>query len=181
MSETTYHAFMLDHATGTLPPALMVAGDLHVCLSEDGAEAAAIWDAVGGALLEGSQLGENGPTLSRRRPRRMRRPSPASLLSCDLDRLSWRRGLSGVRHARAGVRGGAFMRLEPGQSVPAHGHSALEATVVLRGELRVGERVHRVGDLALGVPGQAHKPEAESDAACICFVGRGAKPFWRLT
>ena len=52
------------------------------------------------------------------------------------------------------------MRLEPGQAVPAHGHSALEATIVLSGALDVDDEVFSVGDLVLGVPGERHKPAA---------------------
>lgn len=181
MSQTTYHAFMLDHASGNLPAALMVAGDLHVSLSQHGAQSAAVWDAVGGVLLENasSEIGMKPGWRAARR--KMKRPKVAELLSRDLDTLAWRKGLSGVRHARAGIPGGAFMRLEPWQAVPLHGHSALEATIVLRGTLLDGEEVYEQGDLALGIPGETHKPEAQGSEPCICYVGRGPRPFWRLS
>ncbi len=181
MSETTYHAFMLDHATASLPPALLVAGDLHVSLSASGAGTAALWDAVGGALLESAASRDMAATARRSPWRSLQRPQAPILLARDLDRLSWRRGLSGVRHSRAGVRSGAFMRLEPGQAVPKHNHSALEATVVLRGALRDDGKVYEPGDLALGIPGEFHQPQAEGDEPCICFVARGPRPFWRLS
>lgn len=73
------------------------------------------------------------------------------------------------------------MRLEPGRHVPAHSHSAIEATVVLRGALEVDGEVFEVGGLAIGEPGETHKPAAYGDEPCICFVARAERPFWRLT
>lgn len=172
---------MLDHATSSLPPALMLAGELHVHLSAQGAGVATVWDAVGGALLENAEPGEGGQGTRRRAARQAEHLPASDILARDLGQLRWRRGLSGVRHARAGVRGGAFMRLEPGQFVPAHGHSVTEATVVLRGELQVAEGNFTVGDLVIGVPGQSHRPGAGGPTTCICFVARAPKPFWRLS
>jgi putative transcriptional regulator len=172
---------MLDHATSSLPPALMLAGELHVHLSRQGAEVATVWDAVGGALLENSAPVKGDEETRRGRARKTPYLPVADILARDFDQLRWRRGLSGVRHARAGVRGGAFMRLEPGQFVPAHGHSVTEATVVLRGELQVAEGNFTVGDLVIGVPGQSHRPGAGGPTACICFVARAPKRFWRLS
>ncbi len=182
LQQDVYDAFMLDHATSALPCALMVAGDLHVHLSPQGALAAGIWDAVGGALIE-KLAGDEGTGITRKLPRKRAhtRVPAAKLMACDKDKLRWRRGLSGVRHARTGIRGGDFMRLEPGQAVPTHGHSALEATIVLSGALSVDDQVYSVGDLVLGVPGERHKPAAAGDEACICYVGRAPKPFWRLS
>lgn len=182
MHSDAYHAFMLDHAAGTLSPAMELAGDLHVVMSCDGHDVSATWDMVADALLEKV----SGPAVAvedrRARACGTREPSAISdILATDFDVLSWRRGLSGVRLAHSGVKGAHLMRLEPGQTVPRHGHSALEATVVLQGALDVDGEVYGVGDLVLGEPGKAHRPAAHGRIACVCFVAREPRPFWRLT
>ena len=182
MHSDTYHSFMLDHAAGTLTPAMNLAGDLHVALSPDGQSVSDVWDTVAGALLE-RELGLDNPARNkRRRLRASKTPCEVQdILSNDLEAMPWRRGLSGVRHAAVDVKDGHFMRLEPGQTVPRHSHSALEATVVMQGALDVDGRVYHVGDLVLGVPGEPHQPSAHGDEPCICFVAHEPRPFWRFT
>ena len=172
---------MLDHAVGALNSGLHVAASLHVNLSNDGAGRSALWDIVGGALLE-----QDNRALRMASPPRKRAAAPCEdavdkVLSTDLSILKWKHGLSGAGVARTGLPGSHFMRLDPGQNVPAHSHSAMEATVVLDGELEVDGEVFSVGDITLGVPGEVHRPAAHGHRACICFVARGNKPFWRLT
>ena len=183
MPANVYDAFMLDHAAGALPAGLDLAAGLHVALSAGGADRAAAWDAVGGALLEREDVMEVPPARSARR----RKPGPApamsvhDLLATDLDALRWRRTITQARYAPTGVRGARLMRLQPGQSIPRHSHSALEATVVMCGMLTADGEGFRSGDLMLGLPGEAHKPAAGGDVPCICLVARGERPFWRLT
>ena len=182
MHSDSYHSFMLDHAAGTLSPAMNLAGDLHVALSTDGQSVSDLWDSVAGALLE-RELGLDNPARSKRRRLRAQGTSceVTDILYQDLEELPWRRGLSGVHQARLDVKGAHFMRLDPGQTVPRHGHSALEATVVMQGVLDVDGTAYHVGDLVLGVPGHAHRPSARGDEACVCFVAREPRPFWRFT
>ena len=179
---STYDAFLMDHAAGTLQPALSVAADLHVALDARGARLATFWEITGGVLFE--SVGEEDAVIrstgtrtnSGRRPGRARH-----ILSHDLNDISWRRGLSGVKFAPSGVRGGQFMMLEPGKSAPHHGHTALEATVVLEGQLDVDGHVHQRGDIVFGAPGDRHKPLGYGDEPCICYVGREKRPIWRLS
>ncbi|MEM9739415.1 MAG: cupin domain-containing protein [Pseudomonadota bacterium] len=181
MKHDIYDAFMLDHAIGALCGGLSVAADLHIKLSDDGVERSLLWDIVGGALIErdSSSLGSRSV-----KPRR-RKTKPAmtadAILNVDLSDLNWKNSLSGADMAHAGLRESHFMRLEPGKNVPAHSHSAIEATVVLEGALEVDGEVFQKGDIAFGAPGEIHKPAAHGDDACVCFVAWGERPFWRLT
>ncbi|MEM7766293.1 MAG: hypothetical protein AAF253_02265 [Pseudomonadota bacterium] len=187
MRTETYHAFMLDHATGSLAPALRLAGDLHQRMNDNGRMEADIWDCVGGILLDKGEVAD-GPDEWRAVPRACLqvRATPqdvdaGSVLATDLDGLRWRRGLAGVDYARAGVSDGQYMRLSPGRKTPEHGHSALEATVVLQGSLVVGGEQYVRGDLVIGAPGERHQPAAGACDVCICYVGREPRPFWRLS
>ena len=183
MPVDAYDAFMLDHAAGNLPAGLDLAAGLHAALSAQGAGHAAAWDAVGGALLERDEV----MASPRNGQKRTRKPASApamsvrDLLATDLDSLKWRRTITQARYAATGVPGARLMRLQPGQAIPRHGHSALEATVVMQGSLSVDSEVFRFGDLLLGVPGKPHKPVAGEDEPCICLVARAERPFWRLT
>lgn len=181
MHSETYTAFMLDRCTGALEPGLRVAADLHAALNPQGREAVGFWEAVGGALLEDAAEQVDAPRRRGHSSRDDEALAVADILSRDLTNLNWRRSLGGVQTCKSGIARAHFMKLEPEDTVPRHGHSAIEATVVLEGELEDDGIVYRRGDIALGVPGRSHRPAAHGNSACICFVARGKRPFWRLT
>ena len=177
----TYDAFMMDHAAGSHPAAFALAGDIHVMLSPKGAEAARIWSVIGGALFESA--GQQDVILSVRQspPERIATTDDAANLIALADTaLDWRKGLSGVSLASTATPGGKFMKLEPGQAAPMHGHSSLEATVVIRGRFSDGHAEYGRGDLVLGEPGMRHKPQAVGNQPCICFVAQRPNIFRRL-
>jgi len=181
LNNDIYDAFMLDHAVGALGGGLSVAADLHARLSTDGRHRSVLWSVVGGALIERDSSSLTNASGSNRRRRRKPTGSAEDVLSVDLSKLSWKASLSGAAMAKTGLPSSHFMRVEPGKAIPAHSHSAIEATVVLQGALDVDGDVYNIGDIALGAPGETHKPAARGDEACICFVARGERPFWRLT
>ena len=172
--QDTYLAFMMDYAAGNQPEAFALAGDLHVLLSEGGGRTADIWSAVGGVLLENAGTSaQSGMPLLAESPKaaESRTYGEASRLFAMTETpLRWRRGLSGVAYVRLDPPGARFMKLDPGQSAPAHGHGGLEATVVLHGQFSDGHGTYKRGDIVLGVPGMRHKPRGEGTDPCICFV-----------
>ena len=182
-NQDSYASFMMDHAAGNHADAMTLAGDLHILLSPAGSETARLWSIVGGALLERDQRPVRRPkTRSKRRfaSREGAATARELLALSDSAPLPWKRGLSGVSYANTATRGAKFMKLEPGQSAPTHGHGALEATVVLQGRFSDGHGVYSRGDLVLGEPGMRHKPAAVGDEPCICFVAETSNPLWNL-
>jgi anti-sigma factor ChrR (cupin superfamily) len=169
-----YAAFMLDHAAGTLAPAQALAGDLHVLLSAAGAEAGFIWEAAGAALRA-----ERGRHTEGRQVRK-HRASALDVLDQAETAAHWRKGALGIAAATVGVPGGRLMRLEPGETVPAHGHASLEATVVIQGGLRDEVGYYETGDLMLAGPGLSHRPAATGDVPCICYVALPRNSLLRL-
>jgi mannose-6-phosphate isomerase-like protein (cupin superfamily) len=172
---------MLDHAAGNLAPAFALAGDMHVLLHTEGRKDALLWTVIGGALLEGGAL--DGQTAAIARPASDVSRSPrlageraAELIACDKARLKWRRGLSGMTYAPTRTPHAKFMKLKPGQSAPLHGHSGLEATVVVHGRFSDGHGEYSRGDLVFGKPGTRHRPRAEGNEVCICLVAQA--PHW---
>jgi len=181
--DDTYAAFMMDHAAGNYPESLALAGDLHMMLCPAAARAAFAWSIIGGALLESEKAKEvaGQPEPHRHYRKRQRTPAGAcDLLDAAMQQLPWKRGISGIPYHPVGVPGGRLMKLSPGQGVPRHGHTGLEATVVIQGELRDEFGDYRKGDLMLGEPGMHHKPVAAGEETCICYVAEPPRFAWRL-
>ncbi len=181
--EDTYAVFMMDHAAGNHPESLALAGDLHMMLCPSAARAAFAWSIIGGALLESedAEAVAGQPEPHRRYRKRQRTGSCAcAILEAAAQDLPWKRGIIGVPYHPVGVPGGRLMKLSPGQGVPRHAHTALEATVVIQGELRDEFGHYRKGDLMLGEPGMHHKPVAAGQEACICYVAEPPRFAWRL-
>lgn len=173
MNSDAYHAFMLDHANAALSNDMALAAELHVLLSDKGREAADIWHST----REVVSLRANETRMGKR----ANLPEALELALGNFDMVPWKKGLSGVHYAKRGKGKGKLMRLDPGQSAPEHSHSALEATVVLKGQFEDGHGVYDRGDLVLGRPGVRHRPAAYGDEMCICYVAQDALSFWRLS
>ncbi|MEL6725154.1 MAG: hypothetical protein AAFP24_09065, partial [Pseudomonadota bacterium] len=118
MNSDAYHAFMLDHASGTLSKDLAIAAELHILLSETGRGTADLWhvtrDSIGLWANETKALDHECL------------PEALELAVGDFETVPWKRGLSGVHYAKRGRGKGKLMRLDPGQAAPEHSHSALE-------------------------------------------------------
>jgi ChrR Cupin-like domain len=181
--EDTYAAFMLDHAAGNHPESLALAGDLHLLMSAEAARTAFAWSIIGGALLpaeDGDLGGWRGEPKHRRHNIERSATGARGILEAASQPLRWKRGLLGIPYFPIGVAGGRLMKLDPGQSVPQHGHSATEATVVILGTLKDAFGDYHLGGLMLGEPGMQHKPIADGDVACICYVAEPPRFAWRL-
>ena len=137
---------------------------------------------VGGALLESAPRSAHVSKAQSKwqRSSRRRALTAGELLAMSDENLPWKRGMSGIAHVNTDTRGAKFIRLEPGQSAPKHGHGATDATVVLHGRFSDGQGVYCRGDLVLGEPGKRHKPAAVGDEPCICFVAETSNPLWNL-
>lgn len=173
MHSDTYESFLMDFVNGALSPDMALAAELHTVLSEDADDIVRVWRATQDVLS--AEKGETGRT------QRPFLPEALEMACSSFDTVPWKRGLSGVHYAKRGKGKGQLMRLDPGQSAPQHGHSAMEATVVLQGEFDDGNGVYRRGDLVLGHPGTTHRPSAQGQEMCICYVARERTAFWRFS
>lgn len=63
-----------------------------------------------------------------------------------------------------------LLKIKPGKSAPRHTHSGIEATLVLRGAFRDGNRLYERGQLALADQHIQHRPRAEGNEDCICLA-----------
>lgn len=61
----------------------------------------------------------------------------------------------------------ALLRLEPGATMPAHGHAEDEECIVIEGELAVGALHLRSGDLHVAPAGSQHPPITSATGALV--------------
>lgn len=174
LHDNAYAAFMLDYAAGVLSPAEMLAADLHRALSANGGRSAAMFDAVGGALLEktrplpadyfdAARLGrqDTGPVAASRLDQFLRN---------DLLALKWRKDIFGVKTLPTDTPMASLLRLDPGETAPAHHHGRRDVTVVLVGTYADEYGMYERGDIAFAEPGMKHKPRAVGDKSCVCLL-----------
>ena len=170
----TYQSFMLDHVAGNLGRGMHVAATIHTLMSREGKEARQVWQSVKVALAADANA-----ISPDRTPDFLE--EALQIIETDYDAVKWRRGLSGMKYSKVSDAGGKLMRLQPGDRVFEHGHSAREAMVVLDGCLKDGRGQYEAGQLVLATPSERHRPEAAGNMACTCFVAQSDIPFWRLT
>ena len=90
------------------------------------------------------------------------------------DSLPWRFAYPGVRHFKLAIGDAGeevrLLKIKPGKAAPRHTHKGIEATLVLRGAFRDGNRLYERGQLALADQHVQHRPRAEGDEDCICLA-----------
>lgn len=87
--------------------------------------------------------------------------------------LCWRTVLPGVSQARLDGFASeevSLVRARPGVQISAHTHCGEEATLILAGRMRDGERVLARGDLSLADGACHHRPEIVGGETCLCLV-----------
>lgn len=174
LHDNAYAAFMLDYAAGALSPAERLAADLHRVLSTAGGQNAGMLDAVGGALLEGSQPSPSAYFDPSRLAQQDRDVAIATRLDpfikADLLALRWRKNIFGVKTLPTGTPMASLLRLDPGETAPAHHHGRRDVTVVLTGTYGDEYGLYERGDIAFAEPGMKHQPRAVGDRSCVCLL-----------
>lgn len=102
-------------------------------------------------------------------------PAPLrAVLDQPIENAKWRFVYPGVRQANLPVGDSGesvkLLKIKPGKAAPRHTHSGIEATLVLRGAFRDGNRLYERGELALADQHIQHRPRAEGDEDCICLA-----------
>lgn len=178
-TDQRYQALMLDYVTGSLPrgPALVVSA--HLALQPKAREMTRTFDAAGGMLLDAIEPveiaqpawleAETGRDYSSHALRDI--DGMAHVLS-SLDQGRWRRNLAGMLMMPLPGCDAELLKLEAGRKVPEHGHSGLEVTLVLSGELDDGTQIYRRGDLLVHDEDSEHQPGAAKGGDCICLIAQ---------
>lgn len=101
-------------------------------------------------------------------------PRPvAAAVGVPFEEIRWRFRMPGVSECVIDLGGPervSLLRVRPGAGVPAHTHTADEATLVLKGTLCDGDRRYGRGAVALATPEDDHHPYAGEGEDCICLT-----------
>jgi putative transcriptional regulator len=184
---------LMAYSAGTLPEAfnLMVATHLSMC-DTCRAEAAS-YDALGGAVLEGTDAGgtemdmdaleatmaliSGGAVAEIDTPARRIDPVlPAPLqayVGGDLSNIKWKPVGMGVKQAILKTSSSATARLlyiPAGAAMPDHGHKGLEMTMVLQGAFQDEDGYFARGDVEIADSDMHHTPVADIHEDCICLA-----------
>lgn len=194
----THHlsdALLMAYSAGSLPEAFSLTIATHISMCDDCRARLAAFDAVGGALIEGSDsaalAGDSlAATLTRIRSGQPQaeRPTaraasglfPAPLrdyVGGDLDAVRWRAVGMGVKQAILPTSRAATARLlfiPAGAAVPDHGHRGTELTLVLQGAFSDSVDHFGPGDIEVANEDLNHTPVADIGADCICLAATDA-------
>lgn len=101
-------------------------------------------------------------------------PRPVlDVVGAPLSALRWRFRIPGVAELPVALGSGervSLIRVRPGYAVPAHTHTATEATLVLKGTLCDEDRAFGVGEVAVATADHHHHPQAGKGEDCICLT-----------
>ena len=181
---------LMAYAAGNLSEAFSLAVATHISLCDDCRAALAAYEAMGGAILDGSddlapmaddalaramaRLDMPAPTAAPKMPKHPVLPTPLQhYIGTDLSAIKWRKLGMGVRQAILPTNGRGSARLlhiPAGQAVPDHGHRGMELTLVLKGAFRDDAQHFARGDIEIATEADEHTPVAMGDEDCICLA-----------
>ena len=116
-------------------------------------------------------------------------PEPiAAIVGSDLSKLKWRTRLPGLKEYALKDPSGceaSLLWIKAGRTMPSHTHEGTEITLVLKGAFSDGSQHYARGDIAIADGDVNHRPKADQDEDCICFVVNDAPlrltgPFGRI-
>jgi putative transcriptional regulator len=184
--------WLLSYAAGALDPARSLMVSSHIAYHDDLQEAVSDAESIGGALLESMQTADVSDTvLDELMGRLDKLPAPAEVkpvvaansnypepirefFDGDLDSIKWRFMGPGIRHARLwdGPNGDRLwlLRARGGVSIPEHGHTGDEWTLLLKGSYTTNMGRFGVGDIDLADEEIVHQPMVDKGDECVCLV-----------
>lgn len=189
---TDYHPdkeTLAEYALGALAPGmeLLVSGHLTFCA--ECRKEAEQFEALGGAALNGlEEIEMVAPSLEATlamldgvdevKPAPKTSPSifPSALrpfLPDDEEKIDWAFRLPGIyEHELAGFgnESVSLLKAKPGAKMLSHTHDGEEATLILSGQMRDGDKVFSKGDVAQADDDHNHRPEIIGDETCICLI-----------
>lgn len=211
----SHHAsdeLLLTYAAGKLSPAPALVVESHVALSEDSRGRLGVYEALGGAVLADSPLEDVSENLFERTLALIHapeeKPAPAAPIHIDNRHVGialpaplarrkigrWRWMGPGMHYARVEMPEDpginlVLLKIASGRSLPMHGHSGTELTLVLKGAYRDESGRFGPGDIAEEDEDSDHSPVVEAGEECIClasiegpmrphgWIGRVVQPF----
>lgn len=188
MTSLTREDLLTAYAAGTTSPGLSLLCATHLALAPASRRLVGAVEEVGGALLTQEDVADVEPMNFEALLARLDAPEAgavtasgdpmlagplARVLGKSLDDISWKFRLPGIsEHVLEGFEGEkvSLLKARPGTVVPAHTHSGVEATLVLRGALKDDGVTLSQGEFAIAGPEDDHHPEIVGDDTCYCLI-----------
>jgi len=182
------------YSAGHLPEAFSLVVATHLSLCDECRARSDAYDAVGGALVQGTDavaMAQDSLTLMMERidvlPQATQRarlrgtgilPAPlVDYIGGGLEAVKWRPIGMGVRQAILPTAPDASVRLlhiPAGVAVPDHGHRGMELTLVLQGAFADKTDRFARGDIEIADEALVHTPVADAGMDCICLAATDA-------
>ncbi len=178
---------LLSCSAGSMPEALAAVMAGHISLCERCRKELAIMEVIGASLLENmdpspltrSFVGVPPKTEPRNVSKSLSGDVPLPLrkyIGPSLSHVPWKWVAPGIWQHRlpSSERSKGFLRLikvSPGLTLPDHGHTGSELTLVLQGSFSDATGSYGIGDVASANQGDEHGPVAAADGQeCICLI-----------
>ncbi|GGE36693.1 transcriptional regulator [Marinicauda pacifica] len=182
---------LLDHASGAAPAAISVLALAQAELKPETAARIRLAEAAMAVFFEEDAGAVFDPVVQTGVMARLEAPEPSvgeessdssNVPRILVDRLAdegkafaWKRRAGGRAEIRLqslsepGI--DAFLlRLDPGRSIPQHGHDDDEYTLVISGSFQDENGVYERGDVCTAGAGRVHRPVVVGDEPCVCFA-----------
>ncbi len=184
-------ATLMSFAAGTLAEPLAAVVAAHVTMCTHCRAEVADMELIGAVLMTASARGEDASAamVTPARPPEPGRgiqadaagsgdrlPAPiASVYGLTFDTIPWKWLGPGLQHHRlalsAGVEGDLrLLKIAPGPTMPEHGHSGAELTLVLAGAYADETGSYGPGDIQDVDGAVDHTPISDRDQGCICII-----------
>lgn len=195
--DRNYEVLLCEYAAGTLdePCSLIVAS--HITLCSDTRQMLHEYECIGGAFLDvcdKADLSDNAleSVLSKldvedENVKSINSTSAAEQLGFSMPKaleayllehvelpLKWKKTLPGMVTYELPIEGSdniaRIIKMEPGASVPSHGHGGQELTLVIDGAMKDEHGDYKVGDLIIQDERFEHTPVAHKEYGCVCLA-----------
>ncbi len=189
-------ALLMGYSAGTLPEAFNLVVATHISLCDECRAQMHTFDALGGEVMEMSEIAALSPDSLMVTLALIRQDSADAVPICkpapsngifpaplrdyaggDLDAVKWRKIGGGVSQAILKTDKGAsarLLRIPAGTAVPGHGHRGTELTLVLQGAFYDEADRFGKGDIEVANEDMVHTPIAEEGMDCICLAATDA-------
>lgn len=197
--DRNYEVLLCEYAAGTLDETCSLIVATHMTLCHETREIVHSYECIGGACLdicEEEDISKNllEDVLSRldnnydeAQQETQKENSSAISLGFSVPRtleryifensempLKWKKALPGMSTYDLPIEGcenaARIIKMEPGASVPTHGHGGQELTLIIDGAMTDEHGTYNVGDLIIQDAGFEHTPTAHKEYGCVCLA-----------
>lgn len=182
------HELLLDYASGALHPAGALLASTHVAMRPSAARTVSAYEAIGGALIDDAEpvalstgaLNRALKTLEASPVARIAAPDaaldPLAMIAPDQrSAIAWRSVLPGMdrfelNEVSTAEATASLVRLRAGRTIPEHGHTGREMTLVLDGAFEDASGRYEPGDIAIADESVEHRPSVDAAGDCVCLT-----------